>query len=53
MGSNTPRATARPALAPHSDSGLNRIPAPFEPPVLVFLSKVPEECQANLMRTGP
>ena len=39
-----PRATARPALAPQLDSGVKRMVAPFEPPVPVFLSWVPEVC---------
>lgn len=45
-------AATRPAFAPWSPSGANLIVAPFDPPVLVSLSKVPDACHANRTRTG-
>lgn len=42
-----------PALPPWSDSGGNRIVAPFDPPELSLLSYDPAQCHARRMKNGP
>lgn len=53
MGSKKSRAALRPALAPWSPSGANRIVAPLEPPVPVSLSYLSRRSVLGYSRFDP
>lgn len=52
-GSRKSRAAFNPAFAPWSPSGAKRMVAPLLPPVFVWVSYVPDACQARRSSTGP
>mmetsp|Transcript_11137 Transcript_11137/g.24889 ORF Transcript_11137/g.24889 Transcript_11137/m.24889 type:complete len:225 (+) Transcript_11137:573-1247(+) len=52
-GSSHLMALSRPAFPPCASSSLKRMVPPSEPPVLVILSYVPDECHARRTKVGP